>query len=91
MQKPSSESSKAKRFGMKLFRFGTVFSAFTVVMSLFSGLGTQLANKLTGAEQAPTAEQADNKGLLPYETPSFHVFDSVFVNEAKAVFVNVAT
>lgn len=89
----SSEQSQAKakiaKTGAKIFRFGVVFSVVTMVMSLFSGASTQLINKFSNAKPIP-AEQASS-GLQPYETPSFHLFDSVFVNEAKAVFVNVAT
>ena len=74
-------NTKLKSAGKWLYRYGVVFSAAMVAISLLNNLGVQLANKLGISKEQASAE-ASNK--LPYQKPTFNLFSSV-ISEAKAV------
>jgi len=73
----------SKRVAPKGFRFGAVISAAAVVLSLFSGLVTQLGSKM-GATEEQVKNMEEANARLPYEAPSFQLFKNMFVSDAKA-------
>jgi hypothetical protein len=83
MKKTDKPTEKKSPVGYILYRYSVVLSAVLAVVSVFSDLGTRIGNRLwMKSEQVASSDM--NKALLPYESPSFHVFDGVFISDAKA-------
>lgn len=72
---------KKIRTKFSFLRFSVILPAVLAAMSLVSELGTRVANTMWLRHK----EVENTAGLLPYETPAFHVFDKDFlVNSAGA-------
>src|SRR6185369_6062779 len=82
-KKATSSQATAKSSTPATYRFGAVLSAAAVVLSLFSGLVTQLGSKM-GATEEQVKNMEEASARLPYEAPTFQLFKNIFVSDATA-------